>query len=178
MKLLTASLLALLLSSAPCCRHNRRPSAKPDLAKLTDSWPTYNGDYSGRRYSPLTKINTTTVKQLSLAWSFRVETTTAGGRRISATPLEVNGVLYFTVPSHVWAVDARTGRKMWQFDWASKGGETIGNRGAAVLGRHGLLRDGRLQPGRHRHQHRQGEVARPPSAIPTSSTSAASRPSS
>ena len=36
------------------------------------------------------------------------------------------------VPSHAWAVDARTGRKLWQFDWASKGGESIGNRGAAV----------------------------------------------
>ena len=39
-------------------------SRQPDLSKLTDSWPTYNGDYSGRRYSPLTKINTATVKQL------------------------------------------------------------------------------------------------------------------
>src|SRR5947208_278337 len=127
MKSLIASLIALFLS--PVAIHAQ---ATPDLAKLTDSWPTYNGDYSGRRFSPLTKINTTTVKQLSLAWSFRVETTTGGGRRISATPLEVNGVLYFTVPSHAWAVDARTGRKLWQFDWPSKGGETIGNRGAAV----------------------------------------------
>ena len=35
-----------------------------DPAKLlkpgTDSWPTYNGDYSGRRFSTLTKINATT----------------------------------------------------------------------------------------------------------------------
>ena len=23
----------------------------------TDAWPTYNGDYSGRRYSPLDEIN-------------------------------------------------------------------------------------------------------------------------
>ena len=32
-----------------------------DPAKLlkmpTDTWPTYNGDYSGRRYSPLSQIN-------------------------------------------------------------------------------------------------------------------------
>ena len=25
----------------------------------TDSWPTFNGDYSGRRFSPLTHIDTT-----------------------------------------------------------------------------------------------------------------------
>jgi alcohol dehydrogenase (cytochrome c) len=35
---------------------------------LADSWPTYSGDYTGRRYSPLTQINQTTVKNLSLAW--------------------------------------------------------------------------------------------------------------
>ena len=137
MKLVTASsFFVALLSSATALYGQTATSApaQPDLAKLTDSWPTYNGDYSGRRYSPLTKVNTTTVKQLQSAWSFRVDTTTAGGRRISSTPLMVDGVLYFTVPSHVWAVDARTGRKIWQFDWQSKGGEAIGNRGAAVLG--------------------------------------------
>ena len=34
---------------------------------LADSWPTYSGDYTGRRYSSLTQINQTTVKNLSLA---------------------------------------------------------------------------------------------------------------
>ena len=80
MKSLIASLIALSLSPVAA-------QAQSDSAKLTDSWPTYNGDYSGRRFSPLTKINTATVNRLSLAWSFRVETTTGGGRRISATPL-------------------------------------------------------------------------------------------
>ncbi len=121
MKLVTASsfFIALLSSATAFYGQTTATPAQPDLAKLTDSWPTYNGDYSGRRYSPLTKINATTVKQLQPAWSFRVETTTGGGRRISSTPLIVDGVLYFTVPSHVWAVAARTGRKIWQFDWQS-----------------------------------------------------------
>ena len=35
------------------------------LKPLADSWPTYSGDYSGRRYSALTQINQTTVKGLS-----------------------------------------------------------------------------------------------------------------
>ena len=103
-------------------------------AMAEGSWTTYNGDYTGRRYSPLAKIDTTSVNRLKLAWTFRIDTTSGGGRRISATPLEANGVLYFTVPSHAWAVDARTGTKLWQFDWPSKGGETIGNRGMAILG--------------------------------------------
>ena len=27
------------------------------LKQPTDTWPMYNGDYSGRRYSPLAQIN-------------------------------------------------------------------------------------------------------------------------
>ena len=83
-----------------------------DNAKLlkpgTDSWPTFNGDYTGRRFSALTKITDKNVHQLSLAWMFRTDT--GAGSTIKSTPLMVNGVLYFTVPDHVWAVDARTGR--------------------------------------------------------------------
>lgn len=48
------------------------------LKPLKDSWPTYNGDYTGRRFSALKAINTSTVKHLSLAWSIRM-TPGAGG---------------------------------------------------------------------------------------------------
>ena len=34
-----------------------------------DSWPTYNGDFSGKRYSSLSKVNTSTVANLGLAWT-------------------------------------------------------------------------------------------------------------
>ena len=39
---------------------------------LAESWPTYSGDYTGRRFSALTQVNRTTVKNLSLAWVSRV----------------------------------------------------------------------------------------------------------
>src|SRR6476469_8123528 len=39
---------------------------------LGDSWPTYSGDYTGRRYSSLTQINQTNVKHLTLAWMRRL----------------------------------------------------------------------------------------------------------
>jgi alcohol dehydrogenase (cytochrome c) len=38
------------------------------LKPLSDSWPTYSGDYTGKRYSALKQINQTTVKNLTLAW--------------------------------------------------------------------------------------------------------------
>jgi len=115
-----------------------------DPAKLLkpgiDSWPSYNGDYSGRRFSPLTKINDGNINSLSLGWVYRLNTGFApgggggGGVTLKGTPLMINGVLYPTAPDHVWAVDARTGRELWHHAWQAKGGITIGNRGAAVLG--------------------------------------------
>ena len=30
-----------------------------------EAWPSYNGDYSGRRYSPLSKINQSNINSLS-----------------------------------------------------------------------------------------------------------------
>src|SRR3954451_8639860 len=44
-----------------------------DLLKpLKDDWPSYNGDYSGKRFSALTQVNKSNVKNLTLAWMMRV----------------------------------------------------------------------------------------------------------
>ena len=51
------------------------------LKPLADDWPTYSGDYTGRRYSTLTQVNRTTVKNLTLAWVSRLN-----GGFPSATP--------------------------------------------------------------------------------------------
>src|SRR5947207_8277954 len=51
-------------------------SVKLDPALLgkppADAWPTYNGDYSGRRFSTLKQISTSNVKNLTLAWVYRL----------------------------------------------------------------------------------------------------------
>jgi len=41
------------------------------LKQPVDAWPTYNGDYSARRFSTLTQINSKNVHQLSLLWMTR-----------------------------------------------------------------------------------------------------------
>jgi alcohol dehydrogenase (cytochrome c) len=114
----------LLLSAAAVCAQGL-----PDKALLeppTTTWPTYNGDYSGRRYSTLDQINSSNVHSLSLAWLFAT-----GTQGIKSTPLEVDGILYFSVPDHVWAIDARTGREVWHYYRKSEG-DHIGNRGVAM----------------------------------------------
>jgi len=131
------------------------------LQPSADSWPTYNGDYSGRRYSPLAKINQSNINSLTLAWVYRpnpgrAQQQAGGGAtavNIKGTPLMVNGVMYVTIPDHVWAVDARTGREMWHYVWPSKGGWHIGNRGAEAVASRPLpapgrgVRGGGLRPG-------------------------------
>ncbi len=115
------------------------------LKQPTDAWPTYNGDYSGRRFSPLTQINSSNVHTLSLAWATRYSAGGGGrggpGRRagggavqIKSTPLMVNGILYFTSPNNVWAADARTGRELWHYQYPPNTGSTIGNRGVGMYG--------------------------------------------
>jgi alcohol dehydrogenase (cytochrome c) len=130
-----------------------------DLLKpLKDSWPTYNGDYSGKRYSALAQLNPSNVTHLTLAWSTRVTSGPGGGGgrggrgggsanvivggegpgdlasggSIKASVLEVDGTLYFTMPDNAWAVDARDGRELWHYFWKTKGGTHIGNRGLGM----------------------------------------------
>jgi alcohol dehydrogenase (cytochrome c) len=40
---------------------------------LGESWPSYSGDYSGKRYSLLSQINQSNVKHLTLAWATRIQ---------------------------------------------------------------------------------------------------------
>ena len=49
------------------------------LKPLADSWATYSGDYTGRRYSTLKQIDRNTVKNLTLGWIGRVNPAIGGG---------------------------------------------------------------------------------------------------
>ena len=93
-----------------------------------DSWPSYHGDYSGKRHSSLTAITPQNVGSLTLAWAFQ----TGQESMIKSSPLLVNGVLYFTVPDNVWAVDARTGRQIWHYTYKPNEGMHLGHRGVAM----------------------------------------------
>ncbi|MGA8432239.1 MAG: acido-empty-quinoprotein group A [Candidatus Sulfotelmatobacter sp.] len=93
-----------------------------------ETWPTYHGDYSGRRHSALTQINPQNVNTLSLAWAFQ----TGQPAEIKSSPLLVDGILYFTVPDNVWALDARSGHQIWHYNNPTSKGDHIGHRGVAM----------------------------------------------
>jgi alcohol dehydrogenase (cytochrome c) len=65
-------LATFLLAPALLPAQGNGVSPEELLKPLKDSWPTYNGDYSGKRYSALSQINRSNVKHLTLAWMSRV----------------------------------------------------------------------------------------------------------
>ncbi len=99
------------------------------------TWPTFNGDYTGQRFSTLTQINPSNVNQLAAQWVYKI--TDVGAQRgapvpvLKCTPILVDGVLYITIPDHVWALDARSGKELWHYAWVDHGGHLVGQRGAA-----------------------------------------------
>jgi alcohol dehydrogenase (cytochrome c) len=101
-----------------------------------DAWPTYNGDYSGRRFSELKQINASNIDLLKIEWMYRIKGVGpqrgVGDPVIKSTPLLINGVLYFTIPDHIFAVNARTGEHIWQYDFQDQGGHLVGQRGVGM----------------------------------------------
>ena len=44
----------------------------------------------------------------------------------------MDGILYFTVPDNVWALDARSGHMLWHYTYPPNKGDHIGQRGVAM----------------------------------------------
>ncbi|HZZ67461.1 MAG TPA: PQQ-dependent dehydrogenase, methanol/ethanol family [Phenylobacterium sp.] len=77
------------------------------------TWMAAGRTYSQQRYSPLTGINQGNVGKLGLAWYGDIDTE----RGQESTPVVVDGVLYVTTAwSKVKAYDAKTGKKLWDYD--------------------------------------------------------------
>jgi alcohol dehydrogenase (cytochrome c) len=99
------------------------------------NWLTYSGEYNGHRFSQLSQINTDNVKSLAPHWVYQ----TGALGKFETTPLVVDGILYGTgQDDHVFALDARTGRPIWQYQYIypSDIRPCCGrvNRGVAILG--------------------------------------------
>jgi quinohemoprotein ethanol dehydrogenase len=99
------------------------------------NWMVHGRTYSEQRFSPLKQINDQNVSQLKLAWSYDLDT----HRGQEATPLVVDGVMYFTSAwSKVFALDAGTGAVLWSYDpkvpreWGINACCDVVNRGVAA----------------------------------------------
>jgi alcohol dehydrogenase (cytochrome c) len=90
-----------------------QPVSADRLKTPPDSeWPMIRRTYDGWGYSPLSQIDTNTVKRLEPAWIF--STSVASGHQ--APPIVVNGVMFLATPGNqVIAINARTGALLWRY---------------------------------------------------------------
>ena len=100
-------------------------------------WPSYNGHLSANRHSPLSQINAQTVARLEPKWTHEM----GGTRALQITPLVIDGVMYMAAVNEVRALNATTGKQIWQFvrpqtpGLVPTGDPAAGiNRAIAVLG--------------------------------------------
>ena len=120
------------------------------LKPKAGEWLTYNGKLSGNRYSELTQINTTNVKNLVVKWNFSIPlwrqllpdtpyyAMNMSYFGLESTPLVADGIMYVTGPQQVSALDALTGRPIWTYSRPRTPGlvsdPSLGtNRGVALL---------------------------------------------
>ena len=83
-------------------------------------WKIYGGNKEGNRYSSLSQINVSNVKNIKVAWTFDTgenkDSLNSFGD-IQCQPIVVNGVMYGTTPAmKLFALDASTGKQLWKFD--------------------------------------------------------------
>ena len=91
-----------------------------------DDWPVYGGDAGATKYSPLSSIDRSNVRNLTVAWRWTVgerpiprtdSTKAARPGNFQATPLMIGDTLYFSTPyNRVVAMDANSGRPFWIYD--------------------------------------------------------------
>lgn len=103
----------------------------------TDQIVTYGMGQQGQRYSPLSKINKETVQDVRPVWAFSFGGEKQRGQE--SQPMIKDGVMYVTGSySRVYAVDARTGKELWQYDARLPDGIMpccdVINRGVALYG--------------------------------------------
>jgi quinohemoprotein ethanol dehydrogenase len=149
-KAIALGLAALAVAAVDGCGGERgrepadgpaRPDGRVDRDRVMKAdaephnWFTTGRDFGEGHYSPLDGINTGNVKSLGFAWQYDMRT----ARGLEATPVVVDGVLYTSGAwSKVYALDARDGREIWQYDpkvdgqWARHACCDVVNRGVAV----------------------------------------------
>jgi membrane-bound PQQ-dependent dehydrogenase (glucose/quinate/shikimate family) len=94
------------------------------LCGSAQEWQFYGGNAGGTRFSSLQQINRQNVGSLKRVWTYHTGEVNRGNETdrhhvapFETTPVVVDGMLYLSTPSNrVVALDAETGREIWQFD--------------------------------------------------------------
>ena len=101
--------------------------------KEPGNWLTYSGNYQGHRFSPLAEITADNVSHLTVKWAYQFP-----DPNNEVSPIVVDNIMYVSGPNSATALDAHTGRVLWNWkrplpsDYHSIGFRHV-SRGPAVL---------------------------------------------
>ncbi|WP_296651202.1 PQQ-dependent dehydrogenase, methanol/ethanol family [Paraburkholderia sp.] len=109
-------------------------------AQSDPGWLTYYRTYNGQSHSSLNQITAANVGDLKAAWSYKFPEALKQG--FEATPIVNGNYLFLTTPkNNVYAFDAKTGEKLWNYE-PKLGAESfktaccdVVNRGVALYGK-------------------------------------------
>jgi quinoprotein glucose dehydrogenase len=111
------ALVAALVAVAAAPVLSQRGAADRD-----GDWRSVGRDPGAQRYSPLTQIARGNVATLREAWTFDT-----GSLNLQVTPVVIDGVMYLTGGSKVFALEPESGKPVWTFE--AKG--LVSRRGVA-----------------------------------------------
>ena len=106
-------------------------SCKNNSTRDDTGWRVYGGSKKSQRYSTLTQIDTSNVKQMQVAWVYHTnDADIKAHSQIQCNPIIVNGLLYGTTPKlRLFALNAATGKQKWIFNPAGNTNATPANFG-------------------------------------------------
>src|SRR5215831_6152349 len=86
--------------------------ADEDLRKAdANNWLSYSGSYHAQRHTALKQINASTAPNLTARWMYHMP----GPGQLEAVPVVVSGIMYVAQANAVRALDAATGRLVWEY---------------------------------------------------------------
>jgi alcohol dehydrogenase (cytochrome c) len=93
--------------------HLLRETASGRYRQVTSQtgWPTYNGNPTGNRFSTLSQITTANVAKLVPKWIFTIP----NSAQLQVTPVVLDGVMFVTAANDLYALDAGSGRQIWNY---------------------------------------------------------------
>ena len=109
------TLLSMTLSTVTVAADHARNITDKEINETSNTadWLAYGRTHSEQRFSPLKDINVKNVGKLKPEWYFDIPDKTD----MASTPLVVDGVMYHIGHLNVVrAIDARTGKKLWEYD--------------------------------------------------------------
>ncbi|MCK6413660.1 MAG: PQQ-dependent methanol/ethanol family dehydrogenase [Azonexus sp.] len=134
---LLATALAAALLAQPAAHAGVTDADILNDAKTHGDVVSFGLGTQGQRFSPMTQINTQTVKNLVPAWSMSFGGEKQRGQE--SQPVIHNGKMFVTASySRLFAVDAKSGKKLWKYEHRLPDGIMpccdVINRGAALYG--------------------------------------------